>query len=152
MLSLIGSLLPVGEKLIDKLIPDPQAKQKALKELKQMEQSGELARLSADHANTASAREREMKIANSEFAPMLNKIITPCLAILITLLTFGMMSAILFLDVDEGKTYEIALFLLGVLSSSLVSVLNYYFGSSTGSKEKSQELQDLMDKKKEPKL
>jgi len=152
MLNLIGSLLPVGEKLIDKLIPDPQAKQKALKELKQMEQSGELARLSADHANTASAREREMKIANSEFAPMLNKIITPCLAILITLLTFGMMSAILFLDVDEGKTYEIALFLLGVLSSSLVSVLNYYFGSSTGSKEKSQELQDLMDKKKEPKL
>ena len=61
------------------------------------------------------------------------------------------MSAILFLDVDEGKTYEIALFLLGVLSSSLVSVLNYYFGSSTGSKEKSQELQEIMEKK-EPKV
>ena len=152
MLNLIGSLLPVGEKLIDKLIPDPQAKQKALKELKAMEQSGELAKLSAEHANTASAREREIKVATSEFAPFINKIIVPCLAILIVLLTFGMMSAILFLDVDEGKTYEIALFLLGVLSSSLVSVLNYYFGSSTGSKEKSQELQDLRDKKKEPKI
>jgi len=152
MLNLIGSLLPLGQTLVERLIPDKEARAKAMLELKSMEQSGELARLSADHANTASAREREMKIANSEFAPMLNKIITPCLAILITLLTFGMMSAILFLDVDEGKTYEIALFLLGVLSSSLVSVLNYYFGSSTGSKEKSQELQDLMDKKKEPKL
>ena len=152
MLNLIGSLLPVGEKLIDKLIPDPQAKQKALKELKQMEQSGELARISAEHQNTAGARARETKIAISEFAPTINKIIVPILALVIVFLTFGMMSAILFLDVDEGKTYEIALFLLGVLSSSLVSVLNYYFGSSTGSKEKSQELQDLMDKKKEPKL
>ena len=152
MLNLIGSLLPVGEKLIDKLIPDPQAKQKALKELKQMEQSGELARISAEHQNTADARARETKIAISEFAPTINKIIVPILALVIVFLTFGMMSAILFLDVDEGKTYEIALFLLGVLSSSLVSVLNYYFGSSTGSKEKSQELQDLMDKKKEPKL
>ena len=32
MLNLIGSLLPIGEKLVDKLIPDPEAKQKALKE------------------------------------------------------------------------------------------------------------------------
>lgn len=152
MLSLISSLLPIGEKLIDKLVPDPQAKQKALKELKQMEESGELARISAEHQNTADARARETKIAISEFAPTINKIIVPILALVIVFLTFGMMSAILFLDVDEGKTYEIALFLLGVLSSSLVSVLNYYFGSSTGSKEKSQELQDLMDKKREPKL
>ena len=153
MLNLIGSLLPVGEKLIDKLIPDPQAKQKALKELKQMEKSGELARLSADHANTASAREREMKIANSEFAPMLNKIITPCLAILITLLTFGMMSTILFSDIEQGKSYEIALYILGLLSGALMSCINYYFGSSTGSKAKSQELQDIMTMdKKEPKL
>jgi K+-sensing histidine kinase KdpD len=151
MLNLIGSLLPVGEKLIDKLIPDPQAKQKALKELKQMEQSGELARISAEHQNTADARARETKIAISEFAPTINKIIVPILALVIVFLTFGMMSAILFLDVDEGKTYEIALFLLGVLSSSLVSVLNYYFGSSTGSKEKSQELQEIMEKK-EPKV
>tara|TARA_R100000149_G_C5765912_1_gene68635 strand:+ start:79 stop:534 length:456 start_codon:yes stop_codon:yes gene_type:complete len=151
MLNLIGSLLPVGEKLIDKLIPDPQAKQKALKELKQMEQSGELARISAEHQNTADARARETKIAISEFAPTINKIIVPILALVIVFLTFGMMSAILFLDVDEGKTYEIALFLLGVLSSSLVSVLNYYFGSSTGSKEKSQELQEIMEKK-DPKL
>ncbi|BCV04302.1 MAG: hypothetical protein CM15mV83_290 [uncultured marine virus] len=61
-----------------------------------------------------------------------------------------MMSAILFLDVDEGKTYEIALFLLGVLSSSLVSVLNYYFGSSTGSKENLRSYKKLW-KRKNPK-
>ena len=119
--------------------------------LKQMEQSGELARLSAYHANTASAREREMKIANSEIAPMVNKIIVPCLAILIVFLTFGMMSAILFMDIESGKNYEISLYILGLLSGALMSCINYYFGSSTGSKEKSKELQEIMEKK-EPKL
>jgi len=151
MLNLLGSLLPIGEKLVDKLIPDPEAKAKAMKELRQLEQSGELAKLSAEHANTASAREREIKVATSEFAPFINKIIVPCLAILIVLLTFGMMTAILFLDITEGKSYEIALYILGLLSGALMSCINYYFGSSTGSKEKSKELQDIMEKK-EPKI
>ena len=148
---MIGSLLPIGEKLVDKLIPDPQARQKALKELKAMEQSGELAKLSAAHANTASAREREIKVATSEFAPFINKIIVPCLAILIVFLTFGMMTAILFLDVEQGKSYEISLYILGLLSGALMSCINYYFGSSTGSKEKSRELQEIMEKK-EPRV
>ena len=151
MLNLIGSLLPLGQTLVERLIPDKEARAKAMLELKSMEQSGELARLSADHANTASAREREMKIANSEFAPMVNKIIVPCLAILIVFLTFGMMSAILFMDIESGKNYEISLYILGLLSGALMSCINYYFGSSTGSKEKSKELQDMLSKK-EPKL
>jgi hypothetical protein len=147
MLNLIGSLLPIGEKLVAKLVPDPEAKAKALQELKKLEQSGELAKLSAEHANTASAREREIRVATSQFAPFINKIIVPCLAILIVLLTFGMMTAILFLDITEGKSYEIALYILGLLSGALMSCINYYFGSSTGSKEKSKELQEIMEKK-----
>jgi len=38
-----------------------------------------------------------------------------------------------------------------LLSGALMSCINYYFGSSTGSKEKSKELQDMFSKK-EPKL
>ena len=151
MLNLIGSLLPIGEKLVDKLIPDPQAKANALKQLKELEQSGELAKLSAEHANTASAREREVRVVTSAFAPFLNKIIVPCLAILIVFLTFGMMSAILFMDIESGKNYEISLYILGLLSGALMSCINYYFGSSTGSKEKSRELQEIMEKK-EPRV
>ena len=62
-----------------------------------------------------------------------------------------MMTAILFLDITEGKSYEIALYILGLLSGALMSCINYYFGSSTGSKEKSRELQEIMEKK-EPKV
>jgi len=40
---LIGGILEIGAKLIDKLIPDPQAKQAALIKLAELEQSGDLA-------------------------------------------------------------------------------------------------------------
>jgi hypothetical protein len=42
-LPIIGSILSLGEKLIDKLIPDPVQKAAALLELKKLEQSGDLA-------------------------------------------------------------------------------------------------------------
>ena len=151
MLNLITGLLPVAEKVLDKILPDPEAKAKAILELQKLEQNGELKKIEVEFQNVDSAREREMKIANSEFAPMVNKIIVPCLAILIVFLTFGMMSAILFMDIASGKNYEISLYILGLLSGALMSCINYYFGSSTGSKEKSKELQDMFSKK-EPKL
>ena len=151
MLNLITGLLPVAEKVLDKILPDPEAKAKAVLELQKLEQSGELKKIEVEFQNVDSAREREMKIANSEFAPMVNKVIVPCLAILIVFLTFGMMSAILFMDIESGKNYEISLYILGLLSGALMSCINYYFGSSTGSKEKSKELQDMFSKK-EPKL
>lgn len=42
-LPIIGAVLSIGERLIDKLIPDPQAKQAALIKLAELEQSGDLA-------------------------------------------------------------------------------------------------------------
>jgi hypothetical protein len=39
---IIDGVLSIGEKLIDKLIPDPKAKADALLKLKELEQSGEL--------------------------------------------------------------------------------------------------------------
>ena len=76
LLNLISGLLPIGEKLVDKLIPDPQAKQKALKELKKMDMDGSLKRMEAEFADKDSARQREMAISTSEHSPWLNKIIT----------------------------------------------------------------------------
>jgi len=80
MLNLITGLLPVAEKVLDKILPDPEAKAKAILELQKLEQNGELKKIEVEFQNVDSAREREMKIANSEFAPMVNKIIVPCLA------------------------------------------------------------------------
>lgn len=44
----LAALLTVGEKLIDKLLPDPQAKAAAQLELAKMAQDGELAKMAND--------------------------------------------------------------------------------------------------------
>ena len=152
MLNLIGSLLPIGEKLVDKLIPDPQAKQKALKELKQMEQTGELARLEAEYADRDSARQREIKIATSENASWLNKCVTPLLALGTVAMSFALFLVIIFVEVDVNSgSKDILVYVLGALNSATTMILAYYFGSSEGSKQKSNEINDLLEKK-EPNL
>jgi hypothetical protein len=47
---IIDGILGIGEKLIDKLIPDPKQKADAILKLKELEQAGELAQMNADLA------------------------------------------------------------------------------------------------------
>lgn len=44
----LGQIFGLGEKILDKIFPDPAAKADALLKLKQLEQSGELAKLAAE--------------------------------------------------------------------------------------------------------
>jgi hypothetical protein len=57
-------------------MPDPEAKAKAQAMLMEMAQKGQLAELEANVKEMQSARDREVQIATSEFAPMLSKIVT----------------------------------------------------------------------------
>ena len=150
MIQLLTGLLPVAEKVLDRVIPDPKAKQKAIEALKELDQKGELAKIEAEFADKQSAREREMKIAYSEFAPMLNKIVTPILALGTVILAFGLFLVIIFVEVNP-QSKDILIYVLGTLSSAVTMVLGYYFGSSLSSKDKTKELSDLMDRK-EPKV
>ena len=145
MLQLLTGLLPVAEKVIDRVIPDPKAKQEALKELAELEQKGELAKIEAEFGDKQSAREREMKIANSENAPMLNKIVTPVLALGTVILAFALFLVIIFVEVDPASK-DILIYVLGTLSSAVTMVLGYYFGSSLSSKDKTKELQNIVNK------
>jgi hypothetical protein len=142
----IGALLSIGEKVLDKVIPDPEAKAKAQATLMEMAQKGQLAELEAMTKEMESARRREIEIAVSEHAPMLNKIVTPLLAIGTVSLSFILFAVILFVPVNqEGK--DIIIYVLGALTSAVTMILGYYFGSSVGSKEKSQQLDEILDKK-----
>jgi hypothetical protein len=73
----LAAILSIGEKVLDKVMPDPEAKAKAQAKLMEMAQRGELAELEANVKEMQSARDREVQIATSEFAPMLSKIVTP---------------------------------------------------------------------------
>ena len=143
----LGAILSIGEKVLDKVMPDPNAKAEAQAKLMEMAQKGQLAELEAMGKEMESARNREIQIATSEFAPMLNKIVTPILALGTVALTFILYGIIIFTDVDE-QSKDILIYVLGALTSAVTMVLGYYFGSSAGSKEKSQQLDDILDKKK----
>ena len=143
----LGAILSIGEKVLDKVLPDPEAKAKAQASLMEMAQRGQLAELEAMGKEMESARNREIQIATSEFAPMLNKIVTPILALGTVALTFILYAIIIFTDVDE-QSKDILIYVLGALTSAVTMVLGYYFGSSAGSKEKSAQLDEILDKKK----
>ena len=142
----LSALLSIGEKVIDKVIPDPVAKAEAQAKLVEMAQKGELGKIEAHVKDMQSARDREVQIATSEHAPMLNKVVTPLLALGTVSLSFILFAVILFVPVNqEGK--DIIIYVLGALTSAVTMILGYYFGSSVGSKEKSQQLDEILDKK-----
>lgn len=90
-----------------------------------------------------SARNRELQIAVSDKAPMLNKLITPILALTITGLTFVLFYMIMFRGVN-GVEKDILVFVLGALTGYVGMVLSYYFGSSLGSHQKQERLDKLI--------
>ena len=143
----IAALLSIGEKVLDKVLPDPAAKAEAQAKLMEMAQKGQLAELEAHVKEMDSARKREIEIATSEFAPTINKIVTPVLALGTVGLTFLLFGIIVFADV-KPEAKDIIIYVLGALTSAVTMVLGYYFGSSAGSKEKSLQLDEIMDKKK----
>jgi len=142
----LGAILSIGEKVLDKVMPDPNAKAEAQAKLMEMAQKGQLAELEAMGKEMESARNREIQIATSEFAPMLNKIVTPILALGTVALTFILYGIIIFTDVDE-QSKDILIYVLGALTSAVTMVLGYYFGSSAGSKEKSAQIDEMIGKK-----
>jgi hypothetical protein len=142
----LAAIMSIGEKVLDKVMPDPNAKAEAQAKLMEMAQKGQLAELEAMGKEMESARNREVQIATSEFAPMLNKIVTPILALGTVALTFILYGIIIFTDVDE-QSKDILIYVLGALTSAVTMVLGYYFGSSAGSKEKSSQIDDLLGKK-----
>jgi hypothetical protein len=142
----LAAIMSIGEKVLDKVMPDPNAKAEAQAKLMEMAQRGELAQLESHVKEMQSARDREIQIATSSAAPMLNKIVTPVLALGTVVLTFVLFGIIIFVDVD-GDSKDILIYILGALTSSVTMILGYYFGSSAGSKEKSQQLDEILDKK-----
>ena len=130
----LTALLEVGGKLIDKLIPDPEAKAKAQFELTKMAQDGELAKMANDtdlyktEQNNLTDRLKSDMSSDST----LSKNIRPMtlIAIFIGYFVFAMMSAF---KLDVNETYVTLLGQWGML------VMSFYFGGRT--------LEKIMDMK-----
>ena len=138
----LDSILNIGGKLIDKLIPDPAAAAQAQLELAKLAQAGELDKLANEVKDRSDARNRELQIATSEVAPLLNKVVTPVLALGSVILSFALFAVLIFIDV-QPEAKDILIYILGVLSAAITQILSYYFGSSVGSKDKDEQLKGL---------
>jgi hypothetical protein len=130
----LAALLDVGGKLIDKLIPDPEAKAKAQLDLAKMAQDGELARM-ANETELYKAEQNNLTDrlkADMGSDSWLSKNIRPMTLLLILggYFTFAMMSAF---DYDTNRSYVELLGQWGML------VMSFYFGGRT--------LEKIMDMK-----
>jgi len=116
-----------------------------LLKLKLEENKLDLAELEMRLKDVDSARDREVQIATSDKAPLINKIVTPILALSILLLTFVLFGIVMFDNTPvESSRKDILIYILGVLSAISTQIVSYYFGSSQGSKEKSDQLREAM--------
>ena len=139
----LDTILSIGEKVLERVMPDPAAAAQAKLELAKQAQDGRLKEIEAQFKDIDSARNREAQIATSEAAPLINKIITPILALSITGLSFVLFGVIIFMEVTP-QAKDILIYVLGVLSALVTQVASYYFGSSMGSKDKTEELKKVL--------
>ena len=147
----------VEKKLGVELKPDMSPEDLAKIQIAQMEHEEELLKLRLEEdkldlaelelrlKDTDSARDREVQISTSDKAPLLNKIVTPVLALSILFLTFALFGVVMFNDTPiEASRKDILIYILGVLSAIASQIVSYYFGSSAGSKEKTEALKGVM--------
>jgi hypothetical protein len=134
----LAALMDVGGKLIDKLIPDPEAKAKAQAELLKMQQDGDLAKMANDTKlfETEQNNLTDRLKADMGSDSWLSKNIRPMtlIFILIAYSTFAMMSAF---DLETNQAYVELLGQWGML------IMSFYFGGRT--------LEKIMDMKSDKK-
>ena len=126
----LTALFDVGMKVLDKFIPDPEAKTKAQKELLELQQQGRLAELNADNIEAQELTKRQESDMASD--SWMSKNIRPMtlIAILGGYFTFAMMSAF---GYEANQNYVTLLGNWGML------VMSFYFGGRT--------LEKIMDMK-----
>ena len=133
----LASLLDIGGKLIDKLIPDPEAKAKAQLDLAKLAQDGALAQIQADTAEQIELTKRMQADMASD--SWLSKNIRPMtlIAILAGYFIFAGLSAA---GVQVNEAYVKLLGEWGML------IMSFYFGGRTLEK-----IIDMKKPKDEPK-
>lgn len=143
----ISAGLEFAGKVVDRIWPDATEAQKA-------EASRIVAELAHDEniftkevEDRKSARDREAQITTSADAPLLNKIVLPVLAIGVMVLSFVLFYIVAFDgDIVTARNKDVIIYILGVLSAIDTQIVQYYFGSSSGSTQTRGFLENMVKK------
>jgi hypothetical protein len=105
-----------------------------------------------DLADVSSARENQIRIQEAEHASWLSKNVHSILSIIILLLTFFMYWYIVSGNAAQGfmaqgsPMKDIVIYILGALTAVATQVVSYFFGSSSGSADKSRAINAIARK------
>jgi len=118
----IDALLNIGGKIIDRVLPDPEAKAKAQLELATLAQNGELAQLQADMNEQNNISERWKADLGSD--SWLSKNVRPMtlIALLVAYFIFATASAF---DIIVKQAY------VELLGQMIMLIVSAYFGGRT---------------------
>lgn len=92
-----------------------------------------------------SARQAYAQVATSENATKLEKMVVPVLALGVVGLAFVLIAVLMFVDTPNDQQ-QLVIFALGFITSAAGQVLSFYFGSSQGSKSKTEEMKEMLKK------
>jgi len=92
-----------------------------------------------------SARQAYAQVATSEHATKLDKVVVPVLALGVVGLAFTLIGVLMFVNTPQDQQ-QIIIFALGFITSAAGQVLSFYFGSSQGSKDKTEEIKGMLKK------
>ena len=118
----VAALLDVGMKVLDKFIPDPEAKAKAQQELLKMQMEGRLAELNADNIEAQELTKRAQADMASD--SWLSKNIRPMTLVYI-------LTAYLALAVMDASGLDISDNFVSLLGQWGMLVMSFYFGGRT---------------------
>jgi uncharacterized membrane protein (DUF106 family) len=118
----IAALLSIGEKVLDKVLPDPESRAKAQAMLLEMQQKGELAQLQADMNEQDNLTKRAEADMNSD--SWLSKNIRPMTLVYI-------LTAYLALAIMDALGLDISDNFVSLLGQWGMLVMSFYFGGRT---------------------
>lgn len=143
----ISAGIEFAGKVVDRIWPDATEAQKAEASRVIAEMAHDETMFKSEVEDRASARSREASVATSADAPIINKVITPILAGVVLVLSFLLFGVLIFDNgIIDPSRKDIVIYILGVLSAIDTQIIAYYFGSSSGSVQKSDFMEKLFRK------
>jgi hypothetical protein len=118
----LAAIMSIGEKVLDRVLPDPAAKAQALAELTKIQQEGKLAELNADNIEAQEVTKRMQADMASD--SWLSKNIRPMTMVYI-------LTAYLFLALLDAFGLDISDNFVSLLGQWGMLVMSFYFGGRT---------------------
>ena len=143
----ITAAIDFGSRVVSAIWPDATEKQKAEAQAVIAELAHTENMFAKEVEDRDSARKREAEVATSEAAPYIARITPTLLALGTILLSFILFYIVAFdTSIFSNANKDIIIYILGVLSAIDTQIIGYYFGSSSGSVEKTKTLESMLRK------